>query len=127
MTWQPLHAPIKSLSDSHPDAAAVPATFGTPVTAWAYGAFSDAVETDRDATIRIQAKALSGKIGLCLMTEDCGNLASAQHLITPADGDATVNIAFEADKSPARLLVRNYDDEGKAGEVEIKSIDISFE
>ncbi len=126
MTWQPLTAPLKSLSAGHPDAPVVPATLGTPVTAWAYGAFSDPIETDRDATIRIRATALSGKIGLCLMTEDCGGLASDQHLITPADGEATVHIVFAADKSPARLLVRNYDDEGSTGEVAIQSIEIEY-
>ena len=127
MTWQTLYAPLKSMAASHLDAPTVPATLATPTTAWAYGAFSEVIETDRDAKIRIQAKALSGKIGLCLITEDCSNLASAQHLITPADGDATVTIAFAAAKSPARVLVRNYGDEGNTGEVEIKAIDISFD
>ena len=124
MNWQPLNAPWKSLIPSHAPAETAPAKLATPPTAWAYGAITEVIETDKPATIRIQAKALSGKVGFCLITEDCSGLASSQHQITPADGDATVEIKFAPDKSPARLLVRNYGDEGHTGEVDIKSIEI---
>jgi hypothetical protein len=122
--WQALELPFKSFVDGHPDQTALPANLGTPETAWAYGAISDVVRTDKPATIRVRAKALEGKIGFCLISEDCSELASDQHLLTPEAGDASVMIAFAPEKSPARLLVRNYDDAGKPGEVALSSIDI---
>jgi hypothetical protein len=122
--WQVLDLTFKSFVDGHPDQASLPANLGTPETAWAYGAISAVVQTDKPATIRVRAKALEGKIGLCLISEDCSELASDQHMLTPESGDASVMIAFTPEKSPARLLVRNFDDAGNPGEVSLQSVDI---
>ena len=119
MNWKPLIT-------SHPDADALPAKLATPEQAWAYGAFTELVETDGPAVIRIQATALSGKIGFCLISEDYSNLASNQVLITADSGPSMVELKFLPEKSPARLLVRNYNDQGRTGEVEIAQIDIGF-
>jgi hypothetical protein len=107
------------------DAAALPATLGTPQGAWTYGAATDLIETDAPAQIVIKAESLKGKIGLCLISEDYSSLASDQQLITPADGKATVTLTFNPDKSPARLLVRNYADGGNAGLVRIESAEMT--
>jgi|GEM_PF-6333860 len=125
MNWKPLYAPWKSLIPTHADAETLPAKLATPDKSWAYGAVTDLVETDKPATIRIKAKGLSGKVGFCLISEDYSNLASNQVLVTAQDKDATIELKFEPEKSPARLLVRNYNDNGKTGEVEIASVEIS--
>ena len=122
--WRPVPLVWNSYVASHPDVASLPAKLATPETNWAYGAATDLVAIDNPATIRIRAKALKGKIGLCLITEDYSSLASDAHVITPEAGEATVMIAFTPDKSPARLLVRNHDDPGGGGEVAVTSVDI---
>jgi hypothetical protein len=126
MTFKPLYASWKSYVESHGDTDALPATLGTPEQSWAYGAATELVETDGPAVIRITAKALKGKIGFCLISEDYSSLASNQVMISPESGEATVELKFAPEKSPARLLVRNYNDKGKAGEVEVSSIEIDF-
>ena len=122
--WRPVEVAFKSFVEGKADAAGLPATLATPDGAWAYGAISDLIHTEKPATIRVTAEALDGKVGLCLITEDCSDLASEQHLITPEAGETSVVIAFSPDKSPVRLLVRNYDDAGKQGEVAVRRLEM---
>jgi hypothetical protein len=122
--WKKLELGWKSHLPSHEQSGGLPATLATPEAAWTYGASTDLIHTHQPATIRVRAKALKGKIGICLLSEDWGNIASEPHVITPEAGDATVMIAFAPEKSPARLLIRNHDDDGVAGEVVVNSVDI---
>jgi hypothetical protein len=122
--WRPLGLSFYSQVADRPNSTAFPATLATPQEGWGYGAISDLIQTAGPATIRVRAKALDGKIGLCLISEDCSTLVSEQHVITPETGDSAVMIAFAADKSPARILLRNFDDAGNGGEVVVGGIDI---
>lgn len=124
MASHPLTVAWKSFTPEFTDAAGLPATFGTPEGAWTYGAASDLIETSGPAKIVIQAEALKGKIGFCLISEDYSKLVSEQRLINPADGKTTVTLTFAAAKSPARVLVRNYADGGNAGEVRIDAAEL---
>jgi hypothetical protein len=126
MTAGPITVAWKSFVPDIGDAAALPATLGTPEGAWTYGAGTDLIQTDVPAQVVIKAEALKGKIGLCLISEDYSKLASEQRLITPADGKTTVTLTFNADKSPARILVRNYADGGNAGQVRIDSAELTL-
>jgi hypothetical protein len=121
--WRLLEASWTSYLPDYPVGEALPLRLATPEGEWAYGATSQVLETDKPAAIRVKARALSGKIGLCLITEDYSGMASEAHVITPEDGDAVVLIAFEPDKSPARLLVRNHNSPGEGGVVEIHSLE----
>lgn len=125
MTAGPITVAWKSFVADVSDAAALPATLRTPEGAWTYGAGTDLIETDAPAQVVIKAEALKGKIGLCLISEDYSNLASEQRLITPADGKVTVTLAFNPEKSPARILIRNYADGGHAGQVRIDSAELT--
>jgi hypothetical protein len=122
--WKPVAAGWKSHIPEHPVDPVATGTIVTPQTAWAYGASGDLIETDKPTTVRISARALKGKIGFALLTEDYSNLASDAHVITPESGEASVMIAFKPENSPARLLVRNHDDEGVAGEVAIRGVEM---
>lgn len=125
MTWQPLDMPWQSRVAGYPDTDSLPAAFGTPTLAWDYGAFTRRlIEAEAPTVIRIVAKAVTGKIGFCLVTPDSSSVASEQILITPADGETTLQIAFSPDNSPARLVIRNWDDQGVQGEVEVRSVEI---
>jgi hypothetical protein len=124
MASHPLTVAWKSFAPDFTDAAELPATFGTPEGAWTYGAGTDLIETSEPGKVVIHAEALKGKIGLCLISEDYSKLASEQRLITPADGKTVVTLTFAADKSPARILVRNYADGGNAGQVRIDSAEL---
>ena len=121
---QPIAAAWKSFVPGAEDALSLPATFSTPEGAWTYGAATDPITTEGPAKVVVQAEALRGKIGICLVSEDYGKLASEQKLITPADGKTTVTLSFNADKSPARVLVRNYADGGNAGQVRVDSVEV---
>lgn len=121
--WKPLTVAWSSAVPEFADLVG-PGTLGTPDIAWNYGAVSAPVTTDKPVTIRIKARALKGKVGLCLLTEDCSSLASEPYVLTPEEGDSTVMIEFAADNSPARILVRNHDDAGQKGELVIASLDV---
>lgn len=121
--WREVQLDWKSFVPTHPDVDLLPANLATPELAWGYGAISGLLDTQNPATVRIRAKALSGKIGLCLLDESCSELVSEQHVLEPGTGDATVMIAFHG-KASARLLVRNFDDDGVAGEIALQSVSI---
>jgi hypothetical protein len=121
--WRPLALSMSSYLPEYGESA-LPAAFGTPENAWSYGAYSDVIDAKSPATLRVRATATKGKIGICLVSEDFGALASDAHVITPETGEATVMIALEPDKAPARLLVRNHDDPGQTGEVRLSSVDV---
>lgn len=122
MTANPLQAAWQSYVPAYGDTPSLPATFGTQEGAWTYGAVTDLIETAAPATIVIEAQAIKGKIGFCLISSDHSSLASEQRMINPADGKTTVRLRFDPSKSPARLLIRNYADEGVAGEVRVDSV-----
>jgi hypothetical protein len=124
MTAGPINVFWKSLTPDFADAHSLPATFATPEGAWTYGAVSDILRTDVAVQIVIEAEALQGKIGICLVSEDCSKLVSPQNLITPDMGKATVSLSFKPDKSPARILVRNYGDDGNKGQARIDKAEI---
>jgi hypothetical protein len=121
MANTPITVAWTSYVEGHANVEALPATFGTPATAWGYGAATDLIETDKAAAVAITAKATSGKIGFCLITPDHSGLASEQVMITPDMGETTVKLTFAAAKSPARILVRNFADGANAGVVEVKA------
>lgn len=127
MTAAPITAAWKSFVADVTDPAVLPATLCTPKGAWTYGAATDLIETDAPAQVIITGEALKGKIGLCLISADYSNLASEQRVITPADGKVTVTLAFNPDKSPARILIRNYADGGNAGQVRIDSAELTLQ
>jgi hypothetical protein len=122
--WRPVEVFWGRRVDGYDDVTALPATVGTPALAWDYGAVSKPIATDHPATIRIRARALDGRIGLALLSEDHQQMASEEHLITPESGDATVMIAFDPQKSPACLVVRNGGDDGKGGAVRLDSVEM---
>jgi hypothetical protein len=122
--WKSLPIDWHSYQPTHPHTSDLPAKLGTPAVAWQYGAVSNPLKTDKPATIRVRAEALTGQIGLCLISEDYTKMASTPQMIAPDAGVADVMLAFTPDKSPVRLLVRNHGDDGQAGEVSIKSIDV---
>jgi hypothetical protein len=126
MTTQPITVAWKSFVSTAADAVALPATFSTPQGAWAYGAATDLIETDVAAEVVLQVEALAGKIGLSLLSEDYSSLASEERMVTPADGKTKVTLTFNPNKSPARILVRNYGDGGNAGQARVDSASLTL-
>jgi hypothetical protein len=124
MTTGPITVAWKSFVPDVPSAFELPATFGTPSGNWTYGAATDLIVTSEPCEVVIKAQSLKGKIGISLLSEDYSKLASKEQMISPDQGATTIVLAFVPDKSPARLLVRNYGDGGNAGEVRIDSAEI---
>ena len=122
--WRNMMLTFKNLTEGHSDAETLPARLGTPALAWGYGAISEPIYTNSPASVRVRLRVSTGKVGVCLITEDCSDLASEQQVVTPAEGDAAVVIVFQPDKSPARILLRNYDDADQAGELTLNAVEM---
>lgn len=120
--WRPLSLRWKSFVPERPDTAEFPALLATPDEAWVYGAGSDPIETEDPITIRIRAMALNGVVGFCLVSADYGRLVSKEPGISPADGDATIELKLLPQDAPARIVVRNQGDDGVKGEVLIGAV-----
>jgi hypothetical protein len=117
MDWRPLPALWKSFVASHGDAPELPAVFGTPARAWDYGAATNLIRTTRPAKVRLKMMGLAGRVGVCLVSEDYSRLLSEQHMVTPQAGEAVIELTFLPENSPARVALRNFDDEGQTGEI----------
>lgn len=119
--WRELVLPFFSKVSSRPDSTSLPALLATPAEAWGYGAISEIIPAGGPVAVRIRAKVISGQAGLCLINEACTALVSEQRALTSGSED-TIVLAIAGDKAPARLLIRNFDGEGRAGEVQILSV-----
>ena len=122
--WTPLDISWKSEVDGQPDPDQVACTVMTSPHAWGYGVVSTPFQVNAGATIRVMARSRLGKIGFCLIGAESGELVSDQHHITPEMDEAAVAISAFPDQGPLQLVVRNFDDEGTSGQVDLKRVDI---
>ena len=122
--WGALDARWSSNVEGFSGGAQAPITLATPDAAWAFGAVSQLLPLDKPAAVRVQARAVRGEVAFCLVNEAEDELLSDHYVINPDAGATTLFIAFDPAKGPARLCIRNFNDTGVQGEVEVTGLHV---
>ena len=111
-------------------AAPLPQTFTTPAKAWDYGATTEPLAGStqaRPSLLRIEVARVSGPVGLSLAKPAGGPLVSRERLLMPGEAPRFLYFRVTAAQGPITILVRNYGGEGKAGSVEVRSVNYAVE
>jgi hypothetical protein len=119
--WITTALPWKALPAQKP-AGPLPQTFAMPAKAWTYGACSDRTDVfaKTDAVIlRVDLAVTAGKVGLSLMSADGAALLSKEQVLTPDKGVSHAYFRLTPSGKPSILVLRNYDDDGRVGSVNI--------
>jgi hypothetical protein len=123
VAWRPLETVWRSLGQGAAVIDRLPGVLETPAQPWAYGAITDLISLPRAAALRLTVRALRGRVGFCVVSEDQTRLLSDQTSVTPDDGAAAVFLAFDPEAGPARLCARNFADPGVEGRVELLAVE----
>ena len=121
--WAPLDVAWRSNVVGFSGGSQTPLTLATPDAAWAFGAVSPLLPFEKPAAVRVKARVTSGEVAFCLVNDEENELLSEHYVLNPAAGESTLFMAFDPTKGPARLCIRNFNDMGVQGEVDVMAID----
>lgn len=122
-TWRPLRLAVQDFIAGE-WLLSLPVEVRTPADEWGYGCATDLIEVAGPGAVRIGLDVQEGIVGLCLLSEDYGQILSESQSVSAADGAASIVIEIAPQQSPCRLLLRNHGDAGNEGRAVIGSLDI---
>jgi hypothetical protein len=101
-----------------------PEVLPIPATAWDYGATSAPLCAPEgvDLQMRVRLRVLEGVAGVLLIRPDGSPLPVKEHRVSPEDGWIDVAFQVSAKDGPVHFLLRNFDSEGVAGQVEVQEV-----
>jgi GSCFA family len=101
-----------------------PRVLTMPDVAWDYGASSAVVRAreDADLLLRLRLRALDGVAGVMLIRPDGSPLPAPEHRVSPEDGWVAVELRLRGQDGHAHILLRNFDCDGVAVQVEVQEV-----
>lgn len=101
----------------------LPLEFVTPELAWDYGAISRVLsrpsEGESSVVLKVRARVSEGRVGVSVSKTNGSALVSREIPLTPEQGEVEIYFELPAGKRPLSLLVRNYDDDGRRGQIKV--------
>jgi hypothetical protein len=101
-----------------------PKVLALPPTAWDYGATSAPVRAREgaDLLLRLRLRTLDGAAGVMLIRPDGSPLGGPEHRVRAEDGWQEAELRLAWADGEAHVLLRNYDCEGIAVQVEVQEV-----
>jgi hypothetical protein len=104
---------------------APPQTVTLPASSFDYGGVGAALDQtviEAGSIIRVEVKAVAGKVGVALARPDGGDLVSKEAVVTPQQGKTTLYFRTGPGMGPVSLLLRSADNTPAGASAEIGKI-----
>jgi len=104
---------------------ALPQTVSLPASSFDFGGAGaplDQAAVDAGSIVRVQLKAVSGRVGVSLARPDGGELMSKEAVVTPQQGKTTLYFRTGAGMGPVDLLLRSADSTPAGASAEIDKV-----
>lgn len=103
----------------------LPQTINLPASSFDYGGVGaplNQATIDAGSVIKVEAKAVAGRVGVSLARPDGGELASKEAVITPQQGKTAVYFRTGPGMGPVVVLLRSADNTPAGASVEISKV-----
>jgi len=104
---------------------ALPQTVNLPASTFDFGGVGAPLSQatiEAGSIVRVEAKAVAGRVGVALARPDGGELASREQVITPQQGKTTLYFRTGAGMGPVVVLMRSADNAPAGASVEIDKL-----
>ncbi|MGZ3275649.1 MAG: hypothetical protein ACXU82_16350 [Caulobacteraceae bacterium] len=104
---------------------ALPQTVNLPASSFDFGGVGAPLSQaaiDAGSIVKVEAKAVAGRVGVALARPDGGELASKEQVITPQQGKTTLYFRTGPGMGPVVVLMRSADNTPAGASVEIDKV-----
>lgn len=104
---------------------ALPQTVNLPASSFDFGGVGaplNPATIDAGSIVKVELKAVSGRVGVSLARPDGGELVSKEAVVTPQQGKTTLYFRTGPGMGPADLLLRSADNTPAGASVEISKV-----
>ena len=104
---------------------ALPQTVNLPASSFDYGGVGaplDQAAVDAGSIVKVEVKAVSGRVGVSLARPDGGELASKEAVVTPQQGKTTLYFRTGPGMGPVDVLLRSADSSPAGASAEISKV-----